>query len=83
MSKYYHNSSCAHFPILIGDIIPSLTDPHNFRDLSAPVGALNIQRLSECLERFDSFQDQTIPPFMYGSHYSTSAGVVLHFLVRK
>ena len=32
---------------------------------------------------FDSFQDQTIPPFMYGSHYSTSAGVVLHFLVRK
>jgi Beige/BEACH domain len=26
--------------------------------------------------------DPSIPPFMYGSHYSTSAGVVLHFLVR-
>ena len=64
------------------DIIPNLLDRDNFRDLSVPVGALNSQRLAECLERFESFQDQTIPPFMYGSHYSTSAGVVLHFLVR-
>jgi len=62
--------------------IPDLTDKANFRDLSKPVGALNPDRLEDFIERFESFADQTIPPFMYGSHYSTSAGVVLHFLVR-
>ena len=62
--------------------IPDLTDRSNFRDLSKPMGALNPERLEEFIERFESFSDPTIPPFMYGSHYSTSAGVVLHFLVR-
>jgi hypothetical protein len=62
--------------------IPDLTDRSNFRDLSKPMGALNPDRLEESIERFESFSDPTIPPFMYGSHYSTSAGVVLHFLVR-
>lgn len=62
--------------------IPDLTDESNFRDLSKPMGALNPQRLEEFIERFESFDDPMIPPFMYGSHYSTSAGVVLHFLVR-
>lgn len=62
--------------------IPDLTDKANFRDLSKPMGALNPERLEEFIERFESFSDPTIPPFMYGSHYSTSAGVVLHFLVR-
>lgn len=62
--------------------IPDLTDESNFRDLSKPMGALNPQRLEEFIERFQSFDDAMIPPFMYGSHYSTSAGVVLHFLVR-
>lgn len=62
--------------------IPDLTDKSNFRDLSKPMGALNPERLEEFIERFESFSDPTIPPFMYGSHYSTSAGVVLHFLVR-
>ncbi len=62
--------------------IPDLTDRSNFRDLSKPMGALNEQRLKEFLERFHTFQDPTIPPFKYGSYYSTSAGVVLHFLVR-
>ena len=62
--------------------IPDLNDESNFRDLSKPMGALNPQRLEEFIERFQSFDDTMIPPFMYGSHYSTSAGVVLHFLVR-
>jgi hypothetical protein len=62
--------------------IPDLTDESNFRDLTKPMGALNPQRLEEFIERFQSFDDIVIPPFMYGSHYSTSAGVVLHFLVR-
>lgn len=74
------------FPWVLSDYtseeVPDLTDKHNFRDLSKPVGALNPDRLQEFLERFNSFADPTIPPFMYGSHYSTSAGVVLHFLVR-
>jgi hypothetical protein len=62
--------------------VPDLTDRTNFRDLSKPMGALNEQRLQELLDRFNSFDDPTMPPFMYGSHYSTSAGVVLHFLLR-
>ena len=62
--------------------IPDLSDRSNYRDLSKPMGALNPERLNEFIERFESFSDPTIPPFMYGSHYSTSAGVVLHFLVR-
>ena len=74
------------FPWVLSDYtseeVPDLTDKKNFRDLSKPVGALNQQRLEEFIERFNSFADPTIPPFMYGSHYSTSAGVVLHFLVR-
>lgn len=62
--------------------IPDLNDPENFRDLTKPVGALNPSRLKDFIERFQTFADPFIPPFMYGSHYSTSAGVVLHFLVR-
>ena len=62
--------------------VPDLSDPSNFRDLSKPMGALNPSRLKEFLERYRMFIDPIIPSFMYGSHYSTSAGVVLHFLVR-
>jgi len=62
--------------------VPDLSDNSNFRDLSKPMGALNPDRLEDFVERFETFQDPSIPPFMYGSHYSTSAGVVLHFLVR-
>lgn len=32
--------------------------------------------------RYASFEDDTVPKFMYGSHYST-AGVVLHYHVRQ
>lgn len=62
--------------------VPDLSDKSNFRDLSKPIGALNEERLAELLDRFNTFDDPTIPPFMYGSHYSTSAGVVIHFLLR-
>jgi hypothetical protein len=61
---------------------PDLLDRANFRDLSKPMGALNEERLAELLDRFQTFDDPAIPPFMYGSHYSTSAGVVIHFLLR-
>lgn len=49
------------------------------------MGALNEHRLREFLDRFDTFEENVtsgIPAFMYGSHYSTMVGVVLHFLVR-
>ena len=59
-----------------------LSDPRSYRNLSKPVGALNPSRLKDFIERFMSFGDGEIPPFMYGSHYSTMVGVVLHFLVR-
>lgn len=62
--------------------VPDLSDKANYRDLSKPIGALNELRLTELIDRFETFADPSIPPFMYGSHYSTSAGVVLHFLVR-
>ena len=61
---------------------PDLTDKANFRDLSKPIGALNNERLAELIDRFETFADPCIPAFMYGSHYSTSAGVVIHFLLR-
>lgn len=71
-----------------------LTDSTSYRDLSKPVGALNEVRLRDFMERFHSLSEpneggaggsvssNSIPPFMYGSHYSTMMGVVLHFLVR-
>ncbi|CAM9825759.1 unnamed protein product [Chrysoparadoxa australica] len=62
-----------------------LEDAEMYRDLSKPVGALDPKRLAEFLERYESFQDPDIPPFMYGSHYRqvlTAVGVVLHYLVR-
>ena len=74
------------FPWIIADYtseILDLTNPATFRDLKKPIGALNESRLSEIMERYNnSFDDVEIPKFMYGSHYS-SAGVVLHYLIRQ
>ena len=46
-----------------------------------PVGALNSQRLSRLEERLEAWEDDRIPPFLYGTHYSTMA-FVLHWMVR-
>ena len=46
-----------------------------------PIGALNPARLSHLQERFDSWEEDRVPPFFYGTHYSTMA-FVLHWLVR-
>lgn len=32
--------------------------------------------------RYATFEDDLVPKFMYGSHYS-SAGIILHYLVRQ
>ncbi|KAH9101297.1 hypothetical protein LEN26_015757 [Aphanomyces euteiches] len=59
-----------------------LNDANNFRPLNQPIGALNSDRLAEYWERYHSFDDPVIPKFLYGSHYSTAAGVVLYYLMR-
>lgn len=53
-----------------------------YRNLGKPVGALHHSRLQEFRKRYRSWNDPSIPPFMYGSHYSTAVGTVLFFLVR-
>jgi len=76
------------FPWIISDYTSATIDLHDekvYRDLSKPMGALNENRLKEFLDRFNTFEENIssgIPAFMYGSHYSTMVGVVLHFLVR-
>eukprot|EP00981_Chlorochromonas_danica_P010525 scaffold3255_cov191-Ochromonas_danica.AAC.12 len=75
-------------PWILTDYKSETLDLNNtsiYRDLSKPMGALNENRLKEFLDRFYSFEENVssgIPAFMYGSHYSTMVGVVLHFLVR-
>ncbi|DBA78126.1 TPA: hypothetical protein ACH3X2_008097 [Trebouxia sp. C0005] len=73
------------FPWVLADYTsPSLdlTAPATYRDLSKPVGAMNEKRRREFEDRFDSLkEDPEIPPFHYGSHYS-SAGTVLFYLIR-
>jgi hypothetical protein len=67
------------------DSVPDLTDERNYRDLSKPMGALCPDRLRKFQEKYASLcgiVDTAIPPFMYGSHYSNTGGVVLHYLVR-
>ncbi|XP_051143997.1 BEACH domain-containing protein C2-like isoform X2 [Andrographis paniculata] len=72
------------FPWILSDYSSKSLDLRNsssFRDLSKPVGALNVDRLEKFQERYASFDDPVIPKFHYGSHYST-AGTVLYYLTR-
>ncbi|XP_034543688.1 lipopolysaccharide-responsive and beige-like anchor protein isoform X2 [Notolabrus celidotus] len=50
-----------------------LTLPSNFRDLSKPIGALNPKRAAFFSERYESWEDDQVPKFHYGTHYSTSS----------
>jgi len=74
------------FPWVLSDYTSDTIDlknPHVYRDLSKPIGALNPARLREFLERYENFTDASmdIPAFHYGSHYS-NAGIVMHYLLR-
>ncbi|CAF1031400.1 unnamed protein product [Rotaria sordida] len=59
-----------------------LNDPQTFRDLSKPIGALNIERLERLKERYTNM---SLPSdhqrFLYGSFYS-NPGFVVYFLCR-
>jgi len=73
------------FPWVISDYTSSqidLDDPNIYRDLSKPIGALNAKRLQSFRERQQQmFDDDSIPRFLYGSHYS-SIGIILYYLIR-
>uniref|UniRef100_A0A1I7VUH3 Putative neurobeachin homolog n=1 Tax=Loa loa TaxID=7209 RepID=A0A1I7VUH3_LOALO len=53
----------------------------NFRDLSKPIGALSENRRKFFQDRYSSWEHETIPPFHYGTHYSTQA-FTLNWLFR-
>lgn len=73
------------FPWILSDFVsPSLDllNPHTFRDLSKPIGALNSDRLRNIVIKYQGLlEDSTIPAFHYGSHYSNAA-IVISFLLR-
>lgn len=72
------------FPWIISDFsseILDLNSSSSFRDLSKPVGALDVKRFEVFKERFQNFSDPNIPSFYYGSHYS-NMGIVLFYLLR-
>ncbi|XP_052226575.1 neurobeachin-like isoform X2 [Dreissena polymorpha] len=58
-----------------------LSQPNNFRDLSKPVGALNPSRKEFFEDRYNTWEHDQIPPFHYGTHYSTAA-FTLNWLIR-
>ncbi|XKL61309.1 hypothetical protein PGB90_008366 [Kerria lacca] len=58
-----------------------LTSPSNYRDLSKPIGALNPTRKAYFEDRYVTWDHESIPPFHYGTHYSTAA-FVLNWLIR-
>ncbi|XP_044012951.1 neurobeachin isoform X13 [Aphidius gifuensis] len=58
-----------------------LSLPSNYRDLSKPIGALNPSRKAYFEDRFQTWEHDSIPPFHYGTHYSTAA-FVLNWLIR-
>lgn len=82
------------FPWVLSDYSSpeiDLSDPTVFRDLSKPMGALSVVREREARKKYTSlFEDYesnkdpnagAVPPFHYGTHYSSS-GIVLHYLIR-
>nr|XP_023683403.1 lipopolysaccharide-responsive and beige-like anchor protein [Paramormyrops kingsleyae] len=54
--------------------------PSNFRDLSKPMGALNPKRAAFFSERFDTWEDEQVPRFHYGTHYSTCSFTLMWLL---
>ncbi|OUZ99745.1 BEACH domain [Macleaya cordata] len=72
------------FPWVLADYSSEKLDfnkSSTFRDLSKPVGALDLKRFEVFEDRYRNFCDPDIPSFYYGSHYS-SMGIVLFYLLR-
>jgi len=58
-----------------------LQDPMVYRDLSQPIGALDVTRLNEFVKRYHDTPDG-VDKFLYGSHYSCP-GYVIGFHLRS
>ncbi|CAF0746128.1 unnamed protein product [Didymodactylos carnosus] len=58
-----------------------LNSPATYRDLSKPIGALNPTRKAFFVDRYHKWNNDSIPPFHYGTHYSTAA-FTLNWLIR-
>ncbi|GAM22037.1 hypothetical protein SAMD00019534_052120 [Acytostelium subglobosum LB1] len=81
---YNDTSQYPIFPQVVADYHSEhldLTSDASFRDLKKPIGALNQQRLDTLIQRYHSFNDAEIPPFLYGSHYS-NFGIIAYYHVR-
>jgi hypothetical protein len=58
-----------------------LSDPKVYRDLSKPIGCQVKSQEEQFTVRYETWADDELKPFHYGSHYST-AGSVLWYLLR-
>lgn len=70
------------FPWIIEDhtsYVLDLEDPKIYRDLSKPIGAINLERLKTFKRRYREMKE---PKFLYGTHYS-APGYVIGYLMRK
>ncbi|CCJ30042.1 unnamed protein product [Pneumocystis jirovecii] len=73
------------FPWVLADYSSEeldLTNPKSFRDFSKPMGAQNpIREFEKRFKSFQEIEDNSQPPFHYGTHYS-SAMIVSSYLIR-
>ncbi|KAK8802067.1 hypothetical protein WA158_006462 [Blastocystis sp. Blastoise] len=53
-----------------------------YRDLSLPISILSPSLMNHCQERYESCDDGVLPPFHFGTHYSTLLGAILYYLIR-
>lgn len=71
------------YPWVIQDYVSEnldLNDPKIYRDLSKPIGAMNMKRLHDFKSRYYELPEDE--RYLYGTHYS-SPGYVIGFLVRS
>lgn len=72
------------FPWILSDYkseMPDLTNSSSFRDLSRPMGGQGAKRAAEFKERYEIWDDNTMPGSHYGTHYSSSM-IVCSYLIR-
>ena len=72
------------FPWIIKDYDSKeldLKSPATFRDFTKPIGAQTLERAEIFKKKYENWESDNVPPFHYGTHYSTP-GFVLNFLVR-
>ncbi|KPM35037.1 Beige 1 [Neonectria ditissima] len=72
------------FPWVLADYTSDdldLEDPATFRDLSKPMGAQTLGRVSGFVESYTALEEIGEIPFHYGTHYS-SAMIVSSYLIR-